>query len=159
MLSGAGEVTALAAEALFLGLMAAVVWIDARRMIIPDGLNAAILAIGIAAVLLTGFPSPLMAALGAAVGGAAMALVRLAVSRRVGREAMGLGDVKFVTAAGVWVGLAALPAMLVVASLTGLAVALLRRRRHGASPEMPFGPFLAVGAVAARGMEMAGWLG
>ncbi len=147
----------LLADVVLLLLLAAVVWIDWRHLLIPDGLNAAILAAGTGALLLTGTPSPLSAGLAAACGAGALWLVRAAVSKRVGREAMGLGDVKFAAAAGVWVGLAALPAMLLVASLAGLAYGGLRRTEP--HRRIPFGPFLALGALAARWMDRAGVLG
>lgn len=155
MLSGAAA--SLAASAVFLALMAGVVWIDGRRLVIPDRLNAAILAAGIGALLWFGTPSPLSAIVASVGGAAALLAVRAVVSRRTGREAMGLGDVKFVAAAGVWVGAEAMPAMLLVASLAGLAYAALRR--GAADARIPFGPFLALGAGVARGLAQAGWLG
>ena len=151
-----GEAASLAALAVFTVLLAAVVWIDLRHLVIPDGLNAAILASGVGALLWLGTPSPLSALVASAAGAAALLLVRAAVSRRVGREALGLGDVKFVVAAGVWVGAEAMPAMLVIASSAGLAYALMRGR--GSDARIPFGPFLAVGAGLARWLEQAGWL-
>jgi leader peptidase (prepilin peptidase)/N-methyltransferase len=152
-----GEAATLVCGLVFLLLMAAVVWIDARRLVIPDALNAAIFATGAGAAIWTGVPSPLSAAAASVVGAGTLWLVREAVSRRAGREAMGLGDVKFAAAAGVWVGLPALPAMLVVASAAGLVYALARRVQPDV--RIPFGPFLAIGAGAARWLEGAGWLG
>ncbi len=152
-----GDMPALLAGSVFVLLLAAVIWIDARRLVIPDPLNAAIFTTGVGAALWTGQPSPLSAAAASVGGAAALWLVREGVSRRVGREAMGLGDVKFVAAAGVWIGLAALPAMLFIASAAGLAYALVRKGADDA--RIPFGPFLAIGAGAARWLESAGWLG
>lgn len=155
MLSGAAASTA--AIVVFAMLLAAVVWIDLRHLVIPDRLNAAIFATGVGALLWLGTPSPLSAVIASAGGAAALLLVRALVSRRVGREALGLGDVKFVAAAGVWVGVAAMPAMLVIASAAGLAYALLHGPRSDA--RIPFGPFLAVGAGLGRWLDQSGWLG
>jgi leader peptidase (prepilin peptidase)/N-methyltransferase len=152
-----GEWASLASSVVFIALLAGVVWIDARHLVIPDALNAAIFATGVGAALWTGAPSAPSAAAASVGGAAALWLVREAVSRRTGREAMGLGDIKFVAAAGVWVGLPALPAMLVIASAAGLAYAVLRRVDAGS--RIPFGPFLAVGAGTARWLDSAGWLG
>ena len=65
------------------------------------------------------------------------------------REAMGLGDVKLVTAIGAFTGWAGavftIPAASVIASLYGIATVVIGRREW--SSKIPFGPYLAIGAV------------
>lgn len=65
------------------------------------------------------------------------------------REAMGLGDVKLVTAIGAFTGWAGavftIPAASVIASLYGIATLVIGRREW--SSKIPFGPYLAIGAV------------
>ena len=68
-----------------------------------------------------------------------------------GKEGMGHGDFKLLATLGAWFGWQALPALVLIASLTGLAVAAMRRLRHGPPPTddpmaaaMAFGPFLAI---------------
>lgn len=135
--------------------LVAIAWIDARRMIIPDALNALLFATGAAASLVTQTPSPAMALAGALAAPAVLAGVRWVVSRRTGREAMGLGDVKFAAGAGAWVGLDSLPLLLVVASVAGLAAALAGRR--DGEGRLPFGPFLALGTGVAKVAALLGW--
>ncbi|MEP1520367.1 A24 family peptidase [Ascidiaceihabitans sp.] len=68
--------------------------------------------------------------------------------RRFGRTGLGLGDVKFIAAATVWVGPLGLPYMLLIASSAGIVVALVGRKRlmgDGGQIAVPFGPFLAFG--------------
>jgi leader peptidase (prepilin peptidase)/N-methyltransferase len=80
------------------------------------------------------------------------------------REAMGLGDVKFMTAIGAFLGwsgaLFALMASAVVGAAVGVTAILLRRREW--SSRIPYGPYLAVAAAVwifagERLMEL--WLG
>lgn len=127
--------------------------IDIDRYRLPDPLVAAVAMLGIGAALF-GWIGIAEAAFGALLFGAVALLVRALVSRRLGREAMGLGDVKLFAAAGVWLGAAALPPFLLAASLAGLAAACVQAAtgRHPSDGEVPFGPAIAlalwVGVVA-----------
>ena len=119
--------------------------IDLRRRIIPDGLNLALLVAGLG---LAAWREPEIAALLLRAGEAAAAFglfraVRALHARLRGRIGLGLGDVKFLAAATAWTGLAGLPVVILVASLSALAVAVLRRLE--ATARLPFGPFLALG--------------
>jgi leader peptidase (prepilin peptidase)/N-methyltransferase len=65
------------------------------------------------------------------------------------REAMGLGDVKFMAALGAFLGWPAVVFALafssILGSLAGLALIVLRRRDWSA--RLPYGPYIAVAAV------------
>lgn len=84
---------------------------------------------------------------GAVVGGGIIALIRWLGTLIVRREAMGLGDVKFMAMCGLLLGpsgsLLAIMVAMVGGSLLGSLIWLLTRNR-----EIPFGPFLAMGALA-----------
>lgn len=77
------------------------------------------------------------------------------------REAMGFGDVKFMLALGAFIGwpgaLFSIGAGSVIGALAG--VALLLARRLGDAGRIPFGPYLAAGAMlwVAAGPEMLRW--
>lgn len=63
-----------------------------------------------------------------------------------GVDAIGMGDAKLLAAAGAWLGLWALPHVLLVASGTGLLYAFSTRILSGKKTTMiPFGPFIALG--------------
>jgi leader peptidase (prepilin peptidase)/N-methyltransferase len=65
------------------------------------------------------------------------------------REAMGLGDVKFMAAIGAFIGwqgaLFSLMASSLIGSVAGIALILLRKREW--SSRMPYGPYIALAAV------------
>ena len=63
-----------------------------------------------------------------------------------GRDGLGEGDAKLLAAAGAWVTWMGLPEVMLVAALTGLAVALAGRlagQKMEAQTAIPFGPCLA----------------
>jgi leader peptidase (prepilin peptidase)/N-methyltransferase len=142
-------------------LSAALAWIDIRHGIIPDWLNLAIAGLGLLKIILTGDPLAAIEALGegAAIGAAFWLLRRLYFSFR-GAQGLGLGDVKLLGAAGIWVGIAGLPMLLLVATLTALACAggmQLAGRSLTAQTSMPFGPFLAAGLLLTSGFQQYGF--
>jgi leader peptidase (prepilin peptidase)/N-methyltransferase len=65
------------------------------------------------------------------------------------REAMGLGDVKFMAAIGAFLGWQAVVFSLVLSSCLGSIVGagLIAARRRDWSSRLPFGPYLAAGAA------------
>jgi len=75
-------------------------------------------------------------------------------------EGLGLGDVKFLVAAAIWVGVAGLPTLLLIAALAALGVAgclQLAGHRMQRQTSMPFGPFLALGLLLTPALQL--WLG
>ena len=138
-------------------LSAVLAWIDIRHGIIPDWLNLTIAALGLSKAVLAGGPlAGLEAACeGAAIGAVFWLLRRLYFAfRKI--QGLGLGDVKLLAAAGIWVGVAGLPVLLMVAALTALACAGLMQlagRQLTGQTSMSFGPFLAIGLLFALGSQ------
>ena len=81
--------------------------------------------------------------IGGAIGFGALALVAWGYRQLRSREGLGGGDPKLLGAIGLWTGWAALAPILVVASLSGLVLAVLRR--HGPRDAVAFGTLLALG--------------
>ncbi|MET0258537.1 MAG: prepilin peptidase [Methylobacterium sp.] len=133
---------------LLLPLLAVVTVVDARSGRIPDAANAAIVLLG---AMRGWLEAPAVLAgrlLDAAIVAALLALLRLAYHRRRGHHGLGLGDVKFLAAATIWTGLAALPALVLAASLAALARMAWARWQGGAGTvgwrtRLRFGPYLA----------------
>jgi leader peptidase (prepilin peptidase)/N-methyltransferase len=151
----------LVSFALLCVLSAVLAWIDIRHGIIPDWLNLAVAGLGLVKIILTGDALAAIGALGegAAIGAAFWLLRRLYFSFR-GIQGLGLGDVKFLGAAAIWVGAAGIPLVLLVATITALAcvgVAQLSGRALSAQTSMSFGPFLAAGLLVTLGVQQYGF--
>jgi leader peptidase (prepilin peptidase)/N-methyltransferase len=121
--------------------------IDLEHRIIPNLITAtgAVLAVAIGLALdPSGEPGRLIA--GAAAGGF------LLVAALAYPAGMGMGDVKLAAMMGLFLGAAVAPAIL-IALLAGVAVGAVVIARKGASAgrktAVPFGPFLALGALTA----------
>jgi leader peptidase (prepilin peptidase)/N-methyltransferase len=134
-------------------LSAVLAWIDIRDGIIPDWLNLSIAGLGLAkAVMANGSAAGIEAAgEGAAIGLIFWLLRRLYFGwRKI--QGLGLGDVKFLAAAGIWIGVAGLPVLLLFAALTALAAAAVMQlagRDMTRQTSLPFGPFLTIGLLLA----------
>ena len=105
-------------------LCGALALIDVHRGIIPNGLNLLIAGLGLLKAAIAGGA---MAVIGAGCEGVAIGLIFWLLRRFYftlrKTQGLGLGDVKFLAAAGPWIGIAGLPPLLLVATLTALAAA------------------------------------
>ncbi len=137
--------------ALFWGLTAAltvtlgaIAIIDLRTFRIPDLLSLPLIPAGLAAALWLPLLPIQHHLIGAAAGFAVFAAIGGWYYRRTGVDGLGLGDAKLFAGAGAWLGWQALPMVLLIAALGGLAYAGLQglRNRHAA---LAFGPWLALG--------------
>lgn len=131
--------------------------IDIRHGIIPDWLNAAIAGLGLFRAVLSGGAIAGLSALGEGlIVGLIFWLLRRLYFHLRHTQGLGLGDVKFLAAAGIWTGLAGLPFLLLLAASTALAAAgflHLAGGRLTARTSIPFGPFLAFGLVALLALQ------
>ena len=122
-------------------------WIDWCWMLLPDALTLPLLVAGLLLTLLWQPEAITLHAAGAAIGYLGLRGVAWCYRVARGREGIGAGDAKLLGAAGAWLGVAPLPAIVLLAGLLGLAaVALLAvsDRRLQATTALPFGPYLAI---------------
>jgi leader peptidase (prepilin peptidase) / N-methyltransferase len=126
--------------ALLLGMIA---YCDLRSFRIPDALNNALAFVGLAFSMINGSEAVREGLLAAALGGGLIWLARFAFKRFRRVDGLGLGDVKFITAAGLWLTPHLMPWMILSASLTGIAHHLLSGADR--TQRLPFGPHLALG--------------
>jgi leader peptidase (prepilin peptidase) / N-methyltransferase len=140
----------LAVRLLFACAMVVLFAIDLEHHLLPDVITLPGIVLGVAAstVLPPGIRDSLI---GAVAGGGVLWLVGEAYYRYSGQEGMGGGDVKMLAMIGAFLGwkLALLTLVLssFAGSLVGLFVVLLKR--GGMKYALPYGTFLALGALAA----------
>jgi len=140
-----------ASGALLASACLALLWIDGDFRILPDAITLPAAAAGLALSFFSAERTPAGAFLGAALGASLLFLVGWLWGRLRNIEAMGLGDVKMLGMVGAFVGPWGVLVTVLFASVLGslAGVALILSRRGGLSSALPFGVFLAVGAVAA----------
>jgi leader peptidase (prepilin peptidase) / N-methyltransferase len=127
-------------------------WTDIRFGIIPNWLNALVAVLGLArALAMEGTSGLLTGAIAGVAVGAVLLLLRQGYFAWRGVQGLGLGDVKFLAAAGIWTGLTDFPLLLLIATLVALLLAgvlHLSGRAVTARTAIPFGPSLAFGLLA-----------
>lgn len=135
-----------AALALFCWLLLPLAILDWRHFWLPDRLTAVLAVAGlVAGGFLSGVPL-VHRLIGGAAGFGALALIAAAYRRARSREGLGQGDAKLLGAIGLWLGWAAMPAIVLAASLLGVAGAVAKRQ--GSGQAVAFGTQLAIAAAA-----------
>ncbi len=118
---------------------------DMRSMVLTDSLTLSLVAAGLGVSWALGTRIFYDAASGAALGFLSFALIGWLYRKLRGRDGLGLGDAKLLAAAGAWLTWPALPSVVAVAALSGLATPLARSdtgRPRRAGERLPFGPHL-----------------
>lgn len=153
-----GVTPSSAALAVFLCALLLLVRIDLRWHLLPDIVTLPLLWVGLL-VNLKGAIVPLpQAVLGASVGYVFFWLVHHAFRLLARREGMGYGDFKLLAALGAWLGLWALPGLVLAAALLGVVGGLWQvwRGRTRWGQPLPFGPWLALAGALA--VLVPGWV-
>ncbi len=113
---------------------------DFEAQILPDELQIALAILGAGFAYQNG---TFLSGLTAGVLGAGLGLLLRTFYRRVRKiDALGLGDIKFFGAAGLWIGLDHLSWFLGLSALIGVALALVMGK--GMKDRIPFGVALAI---------------
>jgi leader peptidase (prepilin peptidase)/N-methyltransferase len=119
---------------------------------LPDALTLPFAIIGLTLGEWAGLPLFTDRAIGAALGYGGLFLIAFAYRALRGREGLGLGDAKLLGGIGGWLGWAALPIVLLVASVSGLlwaGIASLRGQAVTGQTALPLGTFLCLAVVPA----------
>ena len=123
--------------------------IDYRLQIIPNRLNLTMFEIGLVIAFLYGLSDVAITinmALGMLVGGGIFLLITLIGGAIYGKEAMGVGDVKFMAALGLYFGFTNTLIISLIAFFVGaiVGIVLVIFRIKKANEYIPFGPFIVI---------------
>ncbi len=134
----------------FTAALLVITFIDLDHRIIPDVISLPGIAGGFGLSFFLPEPTWTESLIGLLAGGGSLYLVAVGYEALTKREGMGGGDVKLLAMIGAWLGWKAILFTLFLASLSGTligggAMLLQKQGRHYA---IPFGPFLAFGALA-----------
>ena len=149
--------------AVFVALLIALTFIDFDVQLLPDALTKPGMAIGVVGGLWPGIAGEishddsvalplrtlLASIVGLLVGGGTTWAVRAVGSHVFKKEAMGFGDVKLLAMIGAFLGWRAALLSLFVGCLFGAVVGGALALRKGLGLRIPFGPYLAAGALVA----------
>lgn len=141
--------TTAVAAAVFGWLLIALAALDITEFWLPDALTGTLALAGLGAGALGIFPPLDERLIGGSAGFGSLWIIATGYRLLRGREGLGGGDPKLFGAIGLWIGWWPLPMTLVLASMVGLGVVLVRMvgaRAVRADDRLPFGALLAVAA-------------
>ena len=118
--------------------------IDVKTLRIPDALSLPLVFAGLALAYAGPDVRAMDHVIGAALAFALFAGLGEVYYRMRAVDGLGLGDAKLFAAAGAWLGWQNLPLVLLIATLSGLAQALVLRRARR-DTQLAFGPWIAFG--------------
>jgi leader peptidase (prepilin peptidase)/N-methyltransferase len=135
---------------IFFSALLAVIFIDLDTYTIPDVITLPGIVAGVAASFLLPRFSVWQSLLGLLAGGGVLFLVAIGYQVFRKREGMGGGDIKLLAMIGAFLGLPGVLYTLFASSLAGSLAGLLLmfRDKSGGGTRIPFGPFLALGAMS-----------
>ncbi|HEX9078550.1 MAG TPA: A24 family peptidase [Desulfuromonadaceae bacterium] len=134
---------------LFCSALVVVTFIDMEHQIIPDEISLPGIVIGFICSFFLPWHSWLGSLSGILLGGGSLLLVAWGYHRLTGKEGMGGGDIKLLAMMGAFLGWKAVPFIIFTGSLVGsvVGIAMMLFQKKDARLAIPFGPYLAFGAV------------
>jgi leader peptidase (prepilin peptidase)/N-methyltransferase len=136
----------------FVCAMVVITFIDLDHMIIPDSITLPGMVIGVIAAFLGALiVDPKHSLVGILVGGGGLLAVAAGYRAATGRDGLGGGDIKLLGMVGAFLGPAGAFVTIMIGSLAGtlFACVYMLRSGQGRTAELPFGTFLAPGAMLA----------
>jgi leader peptidase (prepilin peptidase)/N-methyltransferase len=150
----------LAVRLLFACGLIALFAIDLEHHLLPNAITLPGIAVGLILSIIAP-PGIVDAILGTLLGGGVLWAIGEAYYRYSGQEGMGGGDVKMLAMIGAFLGWKLVLVTLVLSSVAGSVIGLLviASRRGGMKYALPYGTFLALGALAASlvGDQIVAW--
>ena len=126
-------------------------YIDWRTLRLPNAITFPLIVFGITFNWVSDLrlADPSSALLGALLGYASLWALNASYRLLQNQNGIGMGDAKLLAALGAWLGVSALPSILLIASATGIAggIIWLKWRGHQLQQAFPFGPFLVIAGI------------
>ncbi|MDD2273479.1 MAG: prepilin peptidase [Desulfuromonadaceae bacterium] len=134
---------------LFCSALVVITFIDIEHQIIPDEISLPGIVVGFALSFFLQGHGWLNSLLGILLGGGSLLLVAYSYQRLTGKEGMGGGDIKLLAMMGAFLGWKAVPFIIFASSLIGsvVGVSIMLLQKKDSKLAIPFGPYLALGAV------------
>ncbi len=139
------------AALIFVWALIALAVIDLNTQLLPDDITLPLLWIGLLVNLNNGFTDIQSAIIGAAAGYLSLWSIYWCFKLVTGKEGMGYGDFKLLSAIGAWLGWSILPLVMLFSSLVGavVGIGLIIAAKLNKNIPIPFGPYLVGGALIA----------
>jgi leader peptidase (prepilin peptidase)/N-methyltransferase len=140
-----------AAAMIFAWALIALTAIDIDTQLLPDDITLPMLWLGLLVNINSAFTPLSSAVIGAVAGYLSLWAVYWLFKLTTGKEGMGYGDFKLLSAIGAWLGWKLLPIVILLSSLVGaiVGITLIVFARHGRNTPIPFGPYLAAAGLIA----------
>lgn len=139
------------AALIFVWTLIALAVIDLNTQLLPDDITLPLLWLGLLVNINNGFTEIHSAIIGAVAGYLSLWLVYWGFKLITGREGMGYGDFKLLSAIGAWLGWTMLPLVILFSSMVGAiaGIGLIIAAKLKKNIPIPFGPYLVAGALIA----------
>ena len=144
-----GPIPATLIYFLFIAALLVITFIDIDHRIIPDIISLPGIGLGFAASFLLPRVDWISSLIGIAAGGGLLLSIAWGYHLLTGKDGMGGGDIKLLAMIGAFLGWKGVLFTVMAASFIGTAVGIVMmvRARKGMKMALPFGPFLAIGAI------------
>ena len=137
-------------EFIFCSLLLIITMIDFDTMEIPDVLSLPGIVLGLGFSFFTPRLSWWQSLVGIAIGGGIFYLIAEGFSRVRHKDGLGGGDIKLLAMIGAFLGWKGVAFTVLASSVLGIIIAIpvMLRSGRGLGSYLPYGPFLAMGAVS-----------
>lgn len=135
----------------FVWALIALAAIDLDTQLLPDDITLPLIWLGLLVNLNNGLTDIQSAVVGAMIGYVSLWTIYWCFKLATGKEGMGYGDFKLLSAIGAWLGWHMLPIVILLSSFVGaiIGISLIIAARLNKSIPIPFGPYLVGGAIIA----------
>lgn len=135
----------------FVWALIALAVIDLDTQLLPDDITLPLIWMGLLFNLNNGFTDIQSAIIGAVAGYVSLWSIYWCFKLTTGKEGMGYGDFKLLSAIGAWLGWNMLPIVILLSSLVGatVGIGLIIAAKLNKNIPIPFGPYLVGGGLIA----------